>query len=152
MVLSAIKLFFKQSLFQAGCLLFCIFKKKLMGFFKSLMSVISTDGKTGTPFKLDKFHTVYYKGNGVTEIDAAHVAGYYKGIGYFIDDYESDIQISSSEKNDPVQINIIIGGKSVSAGSEDFFKTSVSGLQEFFPERAITINLMDINFKQLKTL
>ncbi len=33
-----------------------------MGLFKSLMSVISTDGKTGTPFKVDKNHTVYYKG------------------------------------------------------------------------------------------
>ncbi|MEP6677573.1 MAG: hypothetical protein ABJA78_20600 [Ferruginibacter sp.] len=54
-----------------------------MGFFKSLMSVISTDGKTGTPFKLDKNHTVYYKGNGVTELDAAHVAGFFKGYGFF---------------------------------------------------------------------
>ncbi len=123
-----------------------------MGFFKSLMSVISTDGKTGTPFKLDKFHTVYYKGNGVTEVDAAHVAGYYKGIGYFIDDHESDIQISSLAKDNQVQINIIIGGKSVSAVSEDFFKTSVSGLQEFFPGRVITIHLIDTDFKQLKTL
>ena len=71
MLITHIKIIFKQKTTPA------------MGFFKTLMSVISTDGKTGTPFKLDKNHTVYYKGNGVTELDAAHVAGFFKGYGYF---------------------------------------------------------------------
>src|SRR5437868_14290537 len=107
-----------------------------MGFFKSLMSVISTDGKTGTPFKLDKNHTVYYKGEGVTELDAAHVAGFFKGYGYFTETSQSDIQIAAKASTGPVQVGFIIGVKSVSAETETFFKDSASGLQEYFPGRS----------------
>jgi hypothetical protein len=123
-----------------------------MGFFKSLMSVISTDGKTGTPFKLDKNHTVYYKGKGVAEIDAAHVGGFYKGYGYFTDTNQSDIQIFSNNAEDPVQIGYIIGGTTVSPETETYFKNAGTDLQEFFPGRVITFHLLDTNLKQLKTL
>ena len=123
-----------------------------MGLFKSLMSVISTDGKTGTPFKLDKNHTVYYKGNGVTELDAAHVAGFFKGYGYFTDTNQSDIQISSNKTTDPIQVGYIIGGSSVSPESEGFFKSAGPGLQDIFPGRTISFHLLDTNLKQLKTL
>ncbi|MEO7292803.1 MAG: hypothetical protein ABIW34_06860 [Ginsengibacter sp.] len=47
------------------------------------MSVITSDGRTGTPFKLDK-HTLYWKGNGVTELDAAHAAGFFKDTDIFL--------------------------------------------------------------------
>ena len=123
-----------------------------MGFFKSMMSVISTDGKTGTPFKLDKNHTVYYKGKGVTELDAAHVAGFFKGYGYFTDANQSDIQISSNSVTDPVQIGYIIGGTTVSPDTENFFKDAAPGLTEFFPGRIITMHLLDTNLKQLQTI
>ena len=123
-----------------------------MGFFKSLMSVISTDGKTGTPFKLDDNHTVFYKGKGVTELNAAHVAGFFKGYGYFTDANQSDVQVSSAGASDPVQIGYIIGAKTVSAETEIYFKNAGNDLQEFFPGRAITICLLDTNLKQLKTL
>ncbi len=123
-----------------------------MGFFKSLMSVISTDGKTGTPFKLDKNHTVYYKGKGVTELDAAHVGGFFQGYGYFTDTNQSDVQIFSNSVTDAVQVGYIIGVKSVSPETETYFKDAGKDLQEFFPGRAITIHLLDTNLKQLKTL
>ena len=123
-----------------------------MGFFKSLMSVISTDGKTGTPFKLDKNHTVYFKGNGVTELDAAHVAGFYKGYGYFTDTTQSDIQILSDKAGDPIQVGYIIGGQSVSPETETYFKDAAEGLQQFFPGRAISFHLLNTNLQQLKTL
>ncbi len=123
-----------------------------MGFFKSMMSVISTDGKTGTPFNLDKNHTVYYKGKGVTQLDAAHVAGFYKGYGYFTDNSQRDIQILSNSSSDPVQIGYIIGGTTVSDETATFFKNAGDGLQEYFPGRTITIHLLDTNLKQLKTL
>lgn len=123
-----------------------------MGFFKSLMSVISTDGKTGTPFKLDKNHTVYYKGSGVSALDAAHVAGFFKGYGYFTDTTQSDIQISSSKVTEAVEVGYIIGGTTVSPESETFFKNAGAGLQDIFPGRVITFHLLDTNLKQLKTL
>ena len=123
-----------------------------MGFFKSLMSVISTDGKTGTPFKMDKNHTVYYKGNGVTELDAAHVAGFFKGYGYFIETSESDIQIASESASAPVRVGIIIGSNSVSEETEDYFRGAGPGLQEHFTGRVISVQLIDPNFKVLKTL
>lgn len=123
-----------------------------MGFFKSLMSVISTDGKTGTPFKLDKNHTVYYKGKGVTELNAAEVAGFFQGYGYFTDANQSDIQISSPGASDPVQVGYIIGVKTVSAETEIYFKNAGTDLQDFFPGRTITICLLDTNLKLLKTL
>jgi len=123
-----------------------------MGFFKSLMSVISTDGKTGTPFKLDKNHTVYYKGKGLTELDAAHVAGFFKGYGYFTDSSQNDVQIVSGSTSEPVQVGFIIGGTSVSAQTETYFKDAREGLAEFFPGRTITLHLLDTNLKQLKTL
>lgn len=123
-----------------------------MGFFRSIMSVISTDGKTGTPFKLDANHTVYWKGNGVTELDAAHVAGFLKGYGYFTESSQNDVQIESKSKTDPVKVGFIIGGKSVSGQVETYFKESASGLQEFFPGREIVIRLMDINLNELKVL
>jgi hypothetical protein len=123
-----------------------------MGFFKSLMSVISTDGKTGTPFKLDKNHTVYYKGKGVTEMDAAHVAGFFKGYGYFTDTNQSDVQIFSNSATDPVQVGYIIGVPTVSQETETYFKNAGTGLQDFFPGRVITILLLDTNLKMLKKL
>ena len=123
-----------------------------MGFFKSLMSVISTDGKTGTPFKLDKNHTVYYKGDGVTELDAAHVAGFFKGYGYFTDTNQSDVQIAAKTSTDPVQVGFIIGSKSVSEEVETYFRDSASGLEEFFPGRSIVIRLLDVNLNELKVL
>ena len=123
-----------------------------MGLFKSLMSVISTDGKTGTPFKLDKNHIVYYKGNGVTELDAAHVAGFFKGYGYFTETNQSDIQIAAKAVTDAVQVGFIIGGKSVSPEVETYFKDAASGLQEFFPQRSIIIRLLDVNLNELKVL
>ena len=123
-----------------------------MGFLRSLMSVISTDGKTGTPFKLDKNHTVYYKGKGVTELDAAHVGGFFRGYGYFTDTNQSDIQISSNSITDTVQIGFIIGGTSVSSDTETYFKNAGGDLKEFFPGRGVTLHLLDTNLKQLKSL
>ena len=123
-----------------------------MSFLKSLMSVISTDGKTGTPFKLDKNHTVYYKGKGVTELDAAHVAGFFQGYGYFTDTNQSDIQISSNSTTEPVQIGYIIGGKDVSAETATYFRNAALELKDLFPGRTITAQLLDTNLKQLKAL
>jgi len=116
------------------------------------MSVISTDGKTGTPFKPDKNHTVYYKGDGVSALDAAHVAGFYQGYGYFTDTTESDIQISSKNTGDPVQVGYIISGANVSPETEAFFKDAATGLQDFFPNRTISFHLLNTNLQQLKTL
>ncbi len=123
-----------------------------MGFFKSLMAVISTDGKTGTPFRLDKNHTVYFKGKGVTELDAAHVAGFYKGYGYFTDTSQNDIQILSVTATDPVQIGYIIAGKTVSPDTETYLKNAGEGLQELFPGRVLSFHLLDTNLTPLKTL
>jgi len=123
-----------------------------MGFLRSIMSVISTDGKTGTPFKLDNNHTVYYKGKGVTELDAAHVGGFLQGTGYFSATSRNDVQIYAGKATDPVQVGYIIGGSSVSPETEDFFRNTGSGLQEFFPGRVITVHLLDTNCKQLKSL
>ncbi len=123
-----------------------------MGLFKSLMSVISTDGKTGTPFKVDNNHTVYYKGNGLTKIDAAHVGGFFQGYGYFTETSQSDIQISSGKAGDPIQIGYIIGGHDVSPETEEYFKNAESGLQELFAGRIITFHLLDVNLKQLRSL
>ena len=123
-----------------------------MGFFKSLMSVISTDGKTGTPFKVDNNHTVYYKGNGVTKLDAAHAGGFFQGYGYFTETSQSDIQISSNKADEPLQVGYIIGGAGVSPETEEYFKNAEAGLQTLFPGRKITFHLLDVNLKQLKAL
>ncbi len=123
-----------------------------MGFFKSLMSVISTDGKTGTPFNLDKNHTVYFKGNGVTKEDAARVAGFFKGYGYFTDTSQSDVQIASKDNNSIVEVGFIIGGKSVSEQTENYFKESKESLQELFGGRTVLLKLLNANLEQLKVL
>ena len=123
-----------------------------MGFFKSIMSVISTDGKTGTPFNLDKNHTVYFKGNGVTKADAAHVAGFYKGYGYFTDNNQSDIQIASNSATAPVQVGYIIGGSDVSPETESFFKGAGEGLQKYFIGREVSLHLLNTNLELVRTL
>ena len=123
-----------------------------MGLFKSLMSVISTDGKTGTPFVFDKNHTVYFKGNGVTKEDAARVAGFFKGYGYFTDSSQSDVQLFAKDSNGPVNIGFVIGGKSVSPETATFFKASSEGLQELFGGRTIVLVLLDSNLQQLQAL
>jgi len=123
-----------------------------MGFFKTLMSVISTDGKTGTPFNFDKNHTVYFKGDGVTKVDAARVAGFFKGYGYFTETNQCDVQIFSKEVNGPVEIGFVIAGSSASKESETFFKGAAAGLGDTFPGRNINVYLLDNNLKQLKEL
>lgn len=123
-----------------------------MGFFKSLMSVISTDGKTGTPFNLDKKHTVYYKGNGVSELDAAHTAGFLQGCGYFNDTNEIDVQLFSESVAGTVRLGFFVNSPSISSAAEEAFKTMGNGLQKFFPNRSITVSLLDVNFKELKNL
>jgi hypothetical protein len=116
------------------------------------MSVISTDGKTGTPLALDKNHTVYYKGNGVTKIDAAHVGGFFKGYGYFGENNHSDVQIFSAKPGDAVDVGFIIGGKDVSPETATYFKNALQGLQEFFPGRVLNARLMDTELKVLRVL
>jgi hypothetical protein len=123
-----------------------------MGFFKSLMSVISTDGKTGTPFKLDRNHTVYYKGDGVTKIDAAHVAGFLKGYGYFTDTSQSDVQIFSNKADDAVQLGFIVGTSNISSQTEEYFRGAAEGLREHFKGREVFARLLDVNIKELKSL
>ena len=121
-----------------------------MGFFKSLMSVISTDGKTGTPFKLEK-HTLYWKGNGVTELDAAYVAGFFKGYGYFPEGGASAAQISSEKPTDPVKISFFFG-KVADPNILNYFFNMANQLQQFFPGRQLTASLIDSDFKELKNL
>ena len=123
-----------------------------MGFFKSIMSVISTDGKTGTPFKVDNNHTVYYKGDGVTKLDAAHVAGFFEGYGYFTETSQCDVQISSDKAGDPVQVGYIVGTADLSSETQEYFKDAAAGLQKFFPDREVSCRLLDVNFKQLRAL
>ncbi len=121
-----------------------------MGFLRSLMSVVSTDGKTGTPFKLDK-HTLYWKGNGVTELDAAHVAGFFKGYGYFPEGGASAAQISAAKPSDPVKISFFFG-KEADPNILHYFFNMANQLQQFFPGRQITASLIDSDFKELKDL
>ena len=123
-----------------------------MGFLRSLMSVISTDGKTGTPFKLDK-HTVYWKGKGITELEAAHVAGYFKGYGYFKDDNSIDVQIlSPTSSAEELRVNFIVNPQYVTSEIEDHFKSMVSSMHELFPGRKLSSTLVDPHFKEVKNL
>ena len=121
-----------------------------MGFLRSLMSVVSTDGKTGTPFKLDK-HTLYWKGNGITELDAAHVAGFFKGYGYFPEGGASAAQISAAKPTDPVKVSFFFG-KEADPNILHYFINMANQLQQFFPGRQITASLIDSDFKELKNL
>ena len=121
-----------------------------MGFLRSLMSVVSTDGKTGTPFKLDK-HTLYWKGNGITELDAAHVAGFFKGYGYFPEGGASAAQISAAKPTDPVKVSFFFG-KEADPNILHYFINMTNQLQQFFPGRQITASLIDSDFKELKNL
>jgi hypothetical protein len=121
-----------------------------MGFLRSLMSVVSTDGKTGTPFKLDK-HTLYWKGNGVTELDAAHVAGFFKGYGYFPEGGASAAQISAAKPTDPLKVSFFFG-KEADPNILHYFINMANQLQQFFPGRQITASLIDSDFKELKNL
>lgn len=121
-----------------------------MGFLRSLMSVISTDGKTGTSFKLDK-HTLYWKGSGVTELDAAHVAGFFKGYGYFPENGASAAQISAAKSTDPLKVSFFFA-KETDPNILHYFFNMANQLQQFFPGREITANLIDSDFKELKDL
>lgn len=121
-----------------------------MGFLRSLMSVISTDGKTGTSFKLDK-HTLYWKGSGVTELDAAHVAGFFKGYGYFPENGASAAQISAAKSTDPVKASFFFE-KEPDPNVLYYFFSMANELKQFFPGRQITVSLIDGNFKELKDL
>ena len=121
-----------------------------MGFLKSLMSVISTDGKTGTPFKLDN-NTMYWKGNGVTAVDAARAAGFLKGYGYFKEDAGISAQIFSAKSEDPVRIGFLFEAEP----SEDvkaYFLEMAKGMKESFAGRSLTLSLLDRNFKEVKDL
>lgn len=121
-----------------------------MGFLRSLMSVVSTDGKTGTPFKFDK-HTLYWKGNGVTELNAAHVAGFFKGYGYFPEGGASAAQISAAKPTDPLKVSFFFG-KQADPNILHYFINMANELQQFFPGRQITASLIDSDFKELKDL
>ncbi len=92
-----------------------------MGFFKSLISVVIPENKAGASFKFDDNHTVYFKGKGVTETDAARTADFFKGYGYFTETNQSDVQIFSADMKDAVNIGFIAGGRSVSEDTELFF-------------------------------
>ena len=114
------------------------------------MSVVSTDGKTGTPFKLDK-HTLYWKGNGVTELDAAYVAGFFKGYGYFPENGASAAQISAAKPTDPIRASFFFE-KAADPNILYYFFNMANQLKQFFPGRQITASLIDSNFKEVKDL
>lgn len=123
-----------------------------MGFFKSLMSVISTDGKTGTPFNFDANHTVYFKGDGVTKIDAARVAGYLKGYGLFTETNQSDVQIFSAKAGQPVEVSFVIPRKTTTEEAEGVYRDTAEGLQELLDGRKVSVHLMGTDMVRLKDL
>lgn len=116
------------------------------------MSVNTTDSKIGTPFIFDKNHTVYFKGNGVTKEDAARVAGYLKGYGYFGEHNQSDVQISSKDANGPVEIGFIIGPKGASDETETFLRSAAPGLPEGFGGRKVSLQLLSNELKKINDL
>ena len=120
-----------------------------MGFFKSLFG----SDPNGKVFKLDANHNVYYKGEGVTELDAAHTAGFFKGLGYFKDDNSIDLQIiSPTGKPDELKVNFIVNPKYVTPESGENFKAMVTAMYDLFPQKKLSAALVDPNFKVVSDL
>ena len=120
-----------------------------MGFFKSLFG----SDPNGKVFKLDSNHNVYYKGEGVTELDAAHTGGFFKGFGYFKDDNSIDVQITSpTGKPNELKVNFIVNPQYVKPETGEYFKTMVIAMHDLFPQKKLSAALVDPNFRVISDL
>ncbi len=107
----------------------------------------------GKTYEVNKNQHVYFKGDGVTKDDAKKVGAYLKQAGYFKNDNEVDVQISSNKPNSDVNIAYIVDSDKITSEVEKDFLLVSSGLSEnVFHNRKILVSLADDKLDEIKNL
>lgn len=107
----------------------------------------------GKKYKADDKHTVYYKGDGVTEDDAKKVAAYYKEIGLFAGENEMDVQINGEKNSNEIVVKYIIDKSKITSETENGFVQITGDMAgRVFPGKTLRTVLADENLDDVKDL
>ncbi len=108
----------------------------------------------GKEYDYDKKHSVYYKGEGLTEADAKKAANYLHDLGYFANDNEASIQITSSkELKDTIGVHFIVQKDKVTPEVETAFTSITADMaNKIFNGKPVHLYLTDKYFDNVKDL
>ena len=105
----------------------------------------------GKEYKLDKNHSVYYKGEGVDEAQAKKLAEYLKAQEYFQDSIPSTVQIIKVK--DTFSLNFVVDEKKLNKGFEMNFLLFGGFISEsVFNKAPVTVQLTNNRLEPFKNL
>lgn len=105
----------------------------------------------GKEYKLDAYHNVYYKGEGINEADAARLADFLKNINYFQDSLPSSVQFEKT--GDTINLNFVVDESKLSGVPENSYLIIGAFISDsVFNRIPVTVQLTDGELKPLKNL
>jgi hypothetical protein len=105
----------------------------------------------GKEYKLDKMHNVYYKGEGVDEVQAKKLAEYLKEQEYFQDSINSTVQLVKNK--DTFNLNFVVDETKLMSGYENKFLIFGAYISEMvFDKAPVTIQLTNNKLEPFKNL
>lgn len=133
-------------------------KLTVMKFLKIIFSVLviasiftACNTNYGKEYKLDAKHSVYYKGDSVTEVQARKLAEYLKEQNYFQDSIASTVQLVKVK--DTFNINFMVNETKLIKGYEIKFLLFGAFISEsVFNKAPVTIQLTNNNLELFKNL
>lgn len=107
----------------------------------------------GEIYEVDKIHHVYYKGAGVTKEEAKKVGNYLTRLGYFKNDHEVDVQLSSNKEKSNLKIAYVVDDSKITAELEKDFLFISSFLSDtVFNGKKMLVSLADDHLDEVKNL
>ena len=117
----------------------------------SAILIFSSCNNYGKEYKLDKFHSVYYKGDGVDEATAKKLAEFLKEGSYFQEGKTAAVQIE--KRKDTFDVNFVIDEKKLNATVETAFNAYGSFISKTVFNNAPTcVNLTNDQLEIVKKL
>lgn len=112
---------------------------------------IACNAGYGKEYKLDAKHSVYYKGDSITEVQAKKLADYLKEQNYFQDSIASTVQLVKVK--DTFNINFVVDETKLTKGYETNFLLFGGFISEsVFNKAPVTIQLTNNQLEPFKNL
>lgn len=115
------------------------------------ISLIGCNQNYGKEYKLDKMHSVYYKGEGINEAQAKKLAEYLKEQEYFQDSINATVQLVKIK--DTFNLNFVVDETKLMSGYENNFLLFGAYISEsVFGNAPVTIQLTNDKLEPFKNL
>ena len=125
--------------------------RNLLLFISIFATVLTGCEQYGREYKLDKKHSVYYKGEGATEAQAKKLAEYLKEQNYFLDSIAATVQFIKLK--DTFNVNFVVDATKITSSTENNFLIFGAFISEkVFDKAPVTIQLTNNRLEPFKNL